>query len=75
MLCLIFHATIHKTAYALIGDKFIQNFISSRDGPVKSTENNAETKICKKSTLLWNRCGKDDKDYYLKSAAYKANVG
>ena len=46
------------------GINFLQKFISSRDGPVKSTENRVGMKTYKKITLLWINGG-----YYSTSAA------
>ena len=50
--------------------KFLQNFISSRDGPV-------QMKTCKKTNLLWNDGGKERQEDYPTgtSAVYAADEG
>ena len=51
------------------GGKFLHNFISSRAGHVESTENKAEMKTLKNTTLLQNDGRKGRQEDYLPSAA------
>ena len=56
------------------GKKLPQNFISSRYGQVK-TQNKAEMKTWKKTTLLWNNGRKERQEGYLTSASHTADIG
>ena len=48
--------------YRYLGKKFLQDIISSRDGPEKS-RNKAGMKQREKTTVLWNDGGKERQEY------------